>query len=217
MSRRSVKASIIGLSASAALILSTLPGSANTLDPTPEYPTQVSIEELGVDAEVNASGDWRIEVHEDGSTTVVFGPGTAGQGFNEDTVKFTGTEPSKTGMGQAGWSCTSENIPKPYEVGSSLQSWLGASCTGDRPGSMRFRYEFDRDSWSGWRDFTETRYFSWTTSQYQASDIYAHCYSPGGTYDYRVRAVLEVKNAGAYTGHWGTSPDGRETCGTGIS
>ncbi|MDR2566567.1 MAG: hypothetical protein LBC97_11055 [Bifidobacteriaceae bacterium] len=73
---------------------------------------------------------------------------------------------------------------------------------------------FERDSWSGWREYSYERSFtSWTSDQAQGTSIFARCGS-GGTYNYRAKHIIQVRDAGFDLGDGeATSYSSRHTCG----
>ncbi|GLY85511.1 hypothetical protein Airi02_034400 [Actinoallomurus iriomotensis] len=91
-------------------------------------------------------------------------------------------------------------------------------CSGRRPGRMRELYQIERDSWSGWRDYTGQQPTEWTASKDQTEGpVSAPCpLGRVGTYDYRVAVTLDVEGLRV-----GDSPAAstrvRVPCGTGTS
>lgn len=193
--------------------------SATGTSPDPDEALKVPLDELGLDAEVDLNVPWRVEVDAANASTVVIGPGTTGQALQSDTVKYSGTSPPDGPQAlAASWTCMVVDVPDPEKSGSQLESYAGASCTGGRPGSMRMVHYFQRDSWTGWRAFTNYRYTSYTTAQAQGTNIYAQCSSSGGTYKYRARVGIQLTGAGSYVSSPVAASGGvRFTCGTGVS
>jgi hypothetical protein len=90
-------------------------------------------------------------------------------------------------------------------------------CHG-RPGRVRQVYGFDRDSWSGWRDYSHPQHTGWTAEQRQRSGALSAACPQGrtGTYDYRLAVRLEIE--GVTVGDsWAHSAPLRTDCGTGVS
>lgn len=219
MLRRAKAVGLVGVGLSIALVSPAMAAPDSETLPDTDEALKVPLEELELDAEVDLEVPWRVEVNSDGVSTVMIGPGTAGASLKSDTVEFAGTSPSEAPRARAGaWTCTVTSVPKPEKSGSQLKSYAGAVCDGGRPGSMRMVHYFQRDSWSGWRMFTNKRYTSYTTLQGQGTNIYAQCNSTGGEYNYRARVGIQVKNAGAFISTpVAASSSARFTCGTGVS
>ncbi len=205
-----------------ALVLTQGSIQASANSSSPEKVTLEELADLGIDTEVEFSEDWRIEVNEEGAATIVVGPGTSDQKLNDDTTQFAGTEPAENrrmalSAAKASWTCVVTGVPKPELSGSQLQSYAGAYCTGGRPGQLRLQHWFERDSWSGWRAFTNVRYTAWTTAQTQGTNIYAQCIKAGGTYNYRAKVGIQINGVGYVSTPAAASPKERWTCGTGVS
>jgi hypothetical protein len=90
-------------------------------------------------------------------------------------------------------------------------------CHG-RPGRVRQVYGFDRDSWSGWRDYSDEQHTPWTAAQRQhAGRLSAACPKGRvGTYDYRLAVRLEIDGV-TVGSSWARSAPIRTDCGTGVS
>ncbi|MGW0998961.1 hypothetical protein ACWD5V_37960 [Streptomyces sp. NPDC002523] len=90
-------------------------------------------------------------------------------------------------------------------------------CSGDRP-QMRQHYEIQRDSWSGWRPYSERGLTSWTSEQRQSHGRVSVPCPDGrvGTYDYRLAVAVEVQGIEADDSTAASAPI-RTDCGTGIS
>jgi hypothetical protein len=92
------------------------------------------------------------------------------------------------------------------------------TCGGNVP-RYRARYEFERDSWSGYRFYTSPTYTSWTSAAIQAGPAVTALCPQGrvGTYTYELAVTLQVSG---YSGAVGTPAAGRtlrQDCGTGVS
>lgn len=118
----------------------------------------------------------------------------------------------------ASWACVMD-APAKVTKPNSLASYVGAHCSGTRPGEMRMVWWFDHSTWYGWAQYTDgnvAHSTTWTSSQAQGTDAYERCGTGGGTYNYRALGYLEIRNAGPTS----SGPmahgngDGRFTCGT---
>ncbi|WP_262703301.1 MULTISPECIES: hypothetical protein [Streptomyces] len=126
-----------------------------------------------------------------------------------------------------GWWCTT--TVKPIEVegeivvgGARPRARIGGDgfatrCHG-RPERMRQIYRLERDSWSGWRDYSDPRHTKWTGGQRQEGAPVSDLCPRGrtGTYNYRLAIRIEVD--GTPVGEsWAAGPAIRTDCGTGAS
>ncbi|MFC4496308.1 hypothetical protein ACFPA8_19455 [Streptomyces ovatisporus] len=126
-----------------------------------------------------------------------------------------------------GWWCSTTVSPVEVEGeivvgGAKPRARIhGAGFTSrcsDRPGRMRQAYRIERDSWSGWRGYSDFTHTAWTPAQQQREGkVSAPCPDGRvGTYDYRLAVRIEVdgvrvgdsRAAGARI---------RADCGTGSS
>lgn len=127
-----------------------------------------------------------------------------------------------------GWWCTTtvEPIDLDGEIvlgGTEPRAQIGGEgfatdCHGARPGRLRQLYQLERDSWSGWRDYGEVQYTSWTEARRQASEAVWEPCPQGrvGTYDYQLSVRIEID--GVEVGYsLATSAAIRTDCGTGVS
>ena len=92
---------------------------------------------------------------------------------------------------------------------------------------MRQRYQIQRSSWSGWRDYSAPQVSPWTSQQELAatSQVSAPCpQGRVGTYDYRLAVAVELNDgtlplddSNLKKRHLAASPPIRTDCGTGAS
>lgn len=128
----------------------------------------------------------------------------------------------------SGWWCTTTVEPIDVEGEIILgdtepRAQIGGEgfatrCHGERPGRLRQIYQLERDSWSGWRDYGEVQYTSWTEARRQASEAVWEPCPQGrvGTYDYQLSVRIEID--GVEVGYsLATSAPIRTDCGTGVS
>lgn len=128
----------------------------------------------------------------------------------------------------SGWWCTT--TVQPIDVVGEIvvgdaepRAQIGGEgfatdCHGELPGRLRQIYQLERDSWSGWRDYGEVRYTSWTEADRQEGEaVWEPCpLGRVGTYDYQLSVRVEVD--GVEVGYsLATSAPIRTDCGTGIS
>ncbi|GGU62469.1 hypothetical protein GCM10010211_29400 [Streptomyces albospinus] len=90
-------------------------------------------------------------------------------------------------------------------------------CSG-RTARMRQHYEVQRDSWSGWRPYSERGHTPWTAAQSQSGGAFATPCPRGrvGTYNYRLAVTVDVEGIGADASP-AAGPEIRTDCGTGVS
>lgn len=128
----------------------------------------------------------------------------------------------------SGWWCTTTVAPIEVDGeivlgGAEPRARIGGEgfttrCHGERPDRLRQVYQVERDSWSGWRDYGEPRYTSWTEARDQASaPVWEPCpQGRNGTYDYQLIVRIEID--GVRVGNsLATSAQIRTDCGTGVS
>lgn len=128
----------------------------------------------------------------------------------------------------SGWWCTTTVEPIDVEGEIVLddpepRAQIGGEgfatrCHGERPGRLRQVHQLERDSWSGWRDYGEVQYTSWTEARDQASEAVWEPCPQGrvGTYDYQLSVRIEID--GVEVGYsLATSAPIRTHCGTGVS
>lgn len=91
-------------------------------------------------------------------------------------------------------------------------------CHGTLPGRVRQVYGFERDSWSGWRDYTDPLHTDWTTAQHQHETKPSALCPQGrtGTYDYRLAVSIEIEGVTVGDSRAASAPI-RTDCGTGVS
>jgi hypothetical protein len=128
----------------------------------------------------------------------------------------------------SGWWCTTtvEPIAVEGEIvvgGAEPRAEIGGEgfateCHGELPGRMRQVYALERDSWSGWRDYGDPRYTSWTRTRSQQGPSVTELCPQGraGTYNYRLAVRVEVDSV-TVGESWAASPRIRADCGTGVS
>ncbi|MFW6690316.1 hypothetical protein [Streptomyces sp. MAR4 CNX-425] len=128
----------------------------------------------------------------------------------------------------SGWWCatTVEPIAVEGEIvvgGAEPRAEIGGEgfateCHGDLPGRMRQVSVLERDSWSGWRDYGDPRYTSWTRARSQQGPARTEPCPQGrtGTYNYRLAVRVEVDSV-TVGESWAASPHIRTDCGTGVS
>lgn len=90
-------------------------------------------------------------------------------------------------------------------------------CSGRAP-RIRQHYLIQRDSWSGWRSYSEPGYTAWTREQDQAHAAVSVPCPAGrvGTYNYRLAVAVDVDGIQA-DDSTAASAAIRADCGTGIS
>jgi hypothetical protein len=90
-------------------------------------------------------------------------------------------------------------------------------CAGRHP-RIRQHFEVQRDSWSGWRDYSERAHTAWTRAQRQSHGRVSTPCPRGrvGTYDYRLAVAVEVEGIRA-DDSTAASAQIRTDCGTGVS
>jgi hypothetical protein len=127
----------------------------------------------------------------------------------------------------SGWWCTT--TVEPIEVegeivvgGARPRARIGGagfatSCHG-RPDRMRQVYTIERDSWSGWRSYSEPGYTPWTEEQNQDGEPVADLCPQGrvGTYNYRLTVRIEIDGVTVGDSR-AASVRIRTDCGTGAS
>ena len=114
------------------------------------------------------------------------------------------------------WYCKINNV-----FGTSLSSGYLRSAYEVRCHNVarhRADWKFQRSSWSGYRNYTNTTTGGWVSQQLNAQTIPARC-GRGGTYDYRASFVSIVQPTLSSTEKSPTyfTTKGRYTCGTGVS
>jgi hypothetical protein len=126
-----------------------------------------------------------------------------------------------------GWWCSTTVAPirlhgEIVVGGAKPRAHLGGAgfttrCHG-RPGRVRQVYGFDRDSWSGRRDYSDPRSTRWTAEQRRQHGKLSTPCPKGrvGTYDYRLAVRLEIEG-GTVGDSWAHSAPLRTDCGTGVS
>lgn len=128
----------------------------------------------------------------------------------------------------SGWWCTTTvepiDVEGPIVLGDAEpRARIGGEgfatrCRGKRPGELRQVSQLERDSWSGWRDYSEVRYTPWTGDRRQTGEAVWEPCPQGrvGTYDYQLRVRVEID--GVEVGDSpATSAPVRTDCGTGVS
>lgn len=178
---------------------------------------------------------WRTETMEDGSVRATIGdidaaPRTPG------TVRLADYRAPGAGVDCAqikiltvrGWWCTTTVSPviEHGEIvvgGAEPRARLDAAgfrtiCSSGAP-NHRAHYEFQRDSWSGYRPYAEREYTAWTRRPGQTGPAVNAACPRGrvGTYNYRLAVALEFTG---YLGLADTEASGRtlrQDCGTGMS
>jgi hypothetical protein len=178
---------------------------------------------------------WRSEVMDDGSVRATVGdidaaPRAAGAVQVSDyRSPQAATECTQvTVVTVRGWWCvtTVSPVTEHGEIvvgGARPRARLDAAgfrtdCSAGAP-RHRALYEFQRDSWSGYRPYAKRAYTPWTSARTQPGPAATAACPQGrvGTYDYRLAATLEFTR---YPGLAGTPASGRplrQDCGTGIS
>lgn len=126
-----------------------------------------------------------------------------------------------------GWWCTTEVAPVRVEGeivvgGAKPRARIAAKgfttrCHG-RPGRMRQVSLIERDSWSGWRDYTEESAGAWTRAQTWRNGTVGDLCPRGrtGTYDYRLAVRIEMEHV-TVGSSWAGGAVLRTDCGTGVS
>lgn len=126
-----------------------------------------------------------------------------------------------------GWWCTTTVSPIEVEGeivvgGAEPRAHIGGEgfatrCEG-RPERMRQVYRLERDSWSGWRAYTDARHTPWTGAQRQEGPAVRDLCPQGrtGTYNYRLAVRPEIDGT-AVGESWAAGPVIRTDCGTGVS
>jgi hypothetical protein len=91
------------------------------------------------------------------------------------------------------------------------------TCSG-RGVRMRQAYQVQRDSWSGWRSYTDWSYTPWTSGRKQSGPPVSALCPRGrvGTYNYRVAVAVQVQGLTAESLD-AASQTIRTACGTGVS
>ncbi|MGP4113257.1 hypothetical protein ACTWP5_20370 [Streptomyces sp. 4N509B] len=127
-----------------------------------------------------------------------------------------------------GWWCTTTVEPVAVEGeivvgGAEPRARIGADgfatrCHGRLPGRLRQVHEIQRDSWSGWRPYTEEAYTEWTGRRRQREGAVSEPCPRGrvGTYDYRLAVRVEVEGMTVGESLAASAPI-RTDCGTGVS
>ena len=213
-----VIAALIGIAAGS-IVYATRPATAKGDSSARPSAQRVSAASLG-EGQVSSSFPWRIEKETNGAVRILFGPGVPRLPLGANVVRYAVSNEltASTAASQGAWIC------QPVEPGmvtldldaNWLESDAGVACDNDRPGQMRMEWWFDRSSWSGWRDYSEHVFTSWTSDQGQGTPIGVPC-GPGGTYNYRARVEVQVRDTGSFvlgTGDADGNGSGRYHCGT---
>ena len=189
---------------------------------TPTTPKVVSAATLEVIASPGIP--WRAEEAPDGSVDMVVGPGTGSVPIKAGTVAIaisspaeipgSGIQPTATpAAAAASWACT-VSVDGPAISGSQIASYVGVSCTGPRPGSMRAEWWLDKRNYLVWSQYSsEHRYTSYTPAQALGTHIYNFCHQGAGSHPYRARATLNFQGVSASGGYSATSNTTTENCG----
>ncbi|MFG2881136.1 hypothetical protein ACGFYV_02210 [Streptomyces sp. NPDC048297] len=90
-------------------------------------------------------------------------------------------------------------------------------CSGHPP-RIRQHYGIERDSWSGWRPYSERRLTTWTSGRRQSHGKVSVPCPAGrvGTYNYRLAVAVEAEGIAADDSPAASAPI-RTDCGTGVS
>lgn len=184
-------------------------------------------------AAVQTKLPWRAETMPDGSITMTVGdidaaPRTPGAARVAD-YRAPGSETECADVRIVtvhGWWCATTVAPiaEQGEIvvgGASPRARLRAAgfrthCAG-RTARMRQHYEFQRDSWSGWRPYDTRARTPWTTAPNQSGAPAAAPCPQGrvGTYDYRLGVAVEIEGYRVDDATAASAPV-RTDCGTGA-
>lgn len=166
---------------------------------------------------------WRTETLSDGSQLLVVGDVDAVP-WDPAAISSADYRPAEeTGEVKVvkvrGWWCTTRVEARLSLSGGFLRNAGFATRCSGRPGAMRQYYRFERSSWTGMRVYTGDRTTPWTRHQTQAAGMLSAPCPAGrtGTYDYRVRVVLEIKGLPAGEVPALSDDRFRGDCGTGAS
>lgn len=126
-----------------------------------------------------------------------------------------------------GWWCTTTVSPVAEDgeivVGGAAprahvrSAGFRTHCSG-RTARLRQHYEVQRDSWSGWRAYSDRAYTPWTAAQDQPGVLVTALCPQGrvGTYHYRLGVAVEVAGF-TVDDSTAASAEIRTDCGTGVS
>lgn len=196
-------------------------GAANAEKST--TPSRVEAVELGIDPS-GSNGSWRASELSDGTVVLTFGNIYLASKYGEVVRYATGigedegrslAEISHEAIQQS-WYCEVYLGDSTSIVGSYIRTKYSVFCYD--VARHRVDWQFQRSSWSGYRDYTDWVTGGWVSGVANGQNIEAYC-GGGGTYDYRGRFISVVQPT---LGDTRTSPAyvtgiGRFPCGTGVS
>lgn len=196
--------------------------SASASEPGAESPDEVTPEALGIDPS-SATDPWRAVELDDGTIRLTWGDITKAP-ISETAVAYAegaGTEASPGVEPEAeaaalNWWCDVYYSYSTTLSSSYLRTAYEVKCYN--VARHRVDWNFQRSSWSGYRNYTNWVTGGWISSVTNAQTISARCGS-GGTYDYRgqFKSVSEPTIGDTRTSPSYYTTKGRYTCGTGVS
>lgn len=153
----------------------------------------------------------------DGSARLTFGNNLDAIPLSHDATHFAEGEGSSPPVTAAvlDWSCQVYTLWPIERLGSYLHAEYEIDCHNVI--AHRDGRQIERDSWSGWRPYTNFAWRAWRYTVNIQSSFYALC-DGGGTYNYRLRVVSQVQlSYGTVQSPSWYNGSSRHSCGTGVS